>query len=557
MGKSRDSFDYIIVGAGSAGCVLANRLSADPDCTVALLEAGGPDRNPLVRLPMLMGRLMHSGLYNWHYHTQPEPQLNDRKIYWPRGKVLGGSSTINGMIYVRGNAHDYDRWAQMGNPGWSYEEVLPLFRRSEAHADRRDAFHGTDGPLTVSRARGRNPLFDAFVAAGRQAGHGVTDDFNGAQQEGFGRYDFTIRDGRRWSTASAFLRPAMRRRNLTVLTHALTHRVLAERGRATGVEYSRHGTVRRLTATREVILAAGAVGSPHILMLSGIGDADELARHDIPVRHHLPGVGRNLQDHVDCCLVYECLRPVSLYRDLRADRLLWSVAVGMAFGRGVATTFPYEGGAFMKSRPDLLAPDIQAHFMPALEQSANLHFPKPFRRDAAAANHGFTIRVGPVNPESRGRIVLRSARPDDAPLIHANYLAAASDVSTTIAAVRMMRDVIAQPAFDGLRGRELAPGTARRTDAELKEWLRDAASTTLHPVGTCKMGSGPEAVVDARLRVHGIARLRVADASIMPVIASGNTNAPTIMIAEKAAVMLAADRGRHAPADHSGQEAAA
>jgi choline dehydrogenase len=538
MPERGNAYDYIIIGAGSAGCVLANRLSEDAGCRVLLLEAGGRDSNPLVRLPMLMGKLMHSGLYNWHYHTEPEPHLNGRKIYWPRGKALGGTSTINGMIYVRGNAHDYDRWAQMGNPGWSYDDVLPLFRKSEAHVERRDDFHGAGGPLTVCRARGHNPLFDVFVEAGKQAGHGFTDDFNGARQEGFGRYDFTIRNGKRWSTASAFLRPAMQRPNLVVEINALTQRIVVENDRAVGVEFTQRGAARRATATREVILSAGAVNSPQILMLSGIGDAEELRRHGLAVVHHLPGVGQNMQDHVDCCLIYECVKPITLYGDLRADRLLWSVAQGMAFGRGIATTFPYEAGAFMKSRPELIAPDIQAHFMPALEKTANLHWPKLFGRTAVEANHGFTIRVGPVNPESRGWIKLRSTKPSDPPLIQANYLATEFDRNTTVAAVRMMREVIAQPAFDGLRGRELAPSAERQSDAELKEWLRSAALTTLHPVGTCKMGSGPEAVVDSALRVHGIAGLRVADASIMPIISSGNTNAPTIMIAEKAATLI-------------------
>jgi choline dehydrogenase len=538
MATTAKTFDYIVIGAGSAGCVLANRLSADPEVSVLLLEAGGPDRNPLVRLPMLMGKLMHSGLYNWHYHTEPEPHLNNRSIYWPRGKALGGTSTINGMIYVRGNRHDYDRWAQMGLSGWSYDEVLPLFRASEAHVERRDEFHGTDGALTVCRARGKNPLFEVFVEAGRQAGHGVNDDFNGAAQDGFGRYDFTIRNGKRWSTASAFLRPALRRPNLTVQVRALTHRIVVDAGRATGVEFSQRGRLHRAVAAREVILSAGTVNSPQILLLSGIGDPEELSRHDIKVVHDLPGVGRNMQDHVDCCLAYECPQPVTLYRDLRADRLLFSIVQGMAFGRGIATTFPYEGGAFMKSRPELLAPDIQAHFMPALEKTANLHWPKLFKRDPEEHNHGFTIRVGPVNPESRGWIRLRSADPRDAPLIQANYLATEFDRDTTVAAVRMMREVIAQKAFDGWRGRELAPGPERTSDADLKDWLRAAALTTLHPVGTCKMGTDPAAVVDADLRVHGIAGLRVADASIMPIISSGNTNAPTIMIAEKAATLL-------------------
>lgn len=537
-----EQFDYIIIGAGSAGCVLANRLSADPGTSVLLLEAGAKDNNPLVRLPMLMGKLFNSGLYNWHYHTEPEPHLNGRKLYWPRGKALGGTSTINGMIYVRGNAQDYDRWAQMGAKGWSYEEVLPYFRRSENHVERSDAFHGTEGGLSVCRARGTNPLFDKFLEAGGQAGYPVTDDFNGATQEGFGRYDFTIRKGKRWSTASAFLRPALGRSNLTLRIKALTHRILIEHGRAVGVEYEIGGRVTQARAAREVVLSAGTVNSPQILMLSGIGAADEMAGHGIRPIHDLPGVGRNMQDHVDVCLVYEVTKPVTLYSDLRADRLIWSVVQGAIFGTGVATTFPYEAGAFIKSRRGLAAPDIQAHFMPALEKTANLHWPKFFGPKAAVEhNHGLTIRVGPVNPESRGCIKLKSADPRQAPAIHANYLATDFDRDTMVTAIRLMRDVMAQPAFADMMGAELAPGPSLQSDAALKEWLRSAALTTFHPVGTCKMGQGPETVVDERLRVHGLQGLRVADASIMPVISSGNTNAPTIMIGEKAADLILQD----------------
>jgi choline dehydrogenase len=533
-----DSFDYVVIGAGSAGCVVANRLSADPARSVLLVEAGGRDRHPLVQLPMLMGKLMHSRIYNWHYETEPEPELDGRRIYWPRGKALGGSSTINGMIYVRGNRWDYDRWSQMGLSGWSYEEVLPFFRKSEGHVQRRDGFHGADGPLTVTRARGRNPLFQAFVEAGRQAGYPVNDDFNGAEQEGFGRYDFTIRKGRRCSTAKAFLRPILGRPNLTVLTHALTRRILLEKGRAVGVELSVAGTPRRVTARREIILSAGAVNSPQILMLSGIGDEAELRRHGIATAQHLPGVGQNLQDHVDVCLVYEVTRPVTLYHDLRADRLARAVLQGALLGEGVATTFPYEAGAFLRSRPGLEAPDIQAHFMPALEKTANLHWPNLLRRERVEEKHGITIRVGPVNPESRGRIALRSAEPADPPLIYANYLQAEFDKRTAIAGVEMMREVMAQPAFADLRGRELAPGPDVRSESQLRGWLKQAGGTTLHPVGSCKMGNDAMAVVDAELRVHGVAGLRVADASIMPIISSGNTNAPTIMIGEKCADLV-------------------
>jgi choline dehydrogenase len=532
------TFDYIIIGAGSAGCVLANRLSADPANKVLLLEAGGRDLNPLFRLPMLMGKLFHSGIYNWHYHTEPEPHLNGRSLYWPRGKVLGGTSTINGMIYVRGNRHDYDRWAQMGANGWSYDEVLPAFLRSETHVQRKDAFHSTEGELTVCRARGWNGLLNVFNEAGEQAGYPLNDDFNGAEQEGFGRYDFTITKGKRCSTAYAFLRPAKSRPNLTIVTRAHTRRILIENGRAIGVEYARKGNVIRAHANREVILSAGVVNSPQILMLSGIGAADELTQHNIHVVQDLPGVGKNLQDHVDCVMAYECREPVTLYSDLRADKLTWSVIQGMLFGEGITTTFPYEASAFVKSRTDLAAPDIQLHFMPALEKTANLHFPNPFKKERVEANHGFSLRVGPVNPESRGEIRLRSADPADRPRINANYLQTEFDIRTMIKAIRMTRDIIQQKAFDKYRGKELAPGPAVESDAELIKWLRANAMTTFHPVGTCKMGNDPMSVVDARLKVHGVEGLRVADASIMPIISSGNTNAPAIMIGERAAEFI-------------------
>ena len=534
------AFDYIVVGAGSAGCVLANRLSADPERSVLLIEAGGKDRNPLFRLPLLMGRLFHSGIYNWRYHTEPVPGLGGRSLYWPRGKVLGGSSTINGMVYVRGNRHDYERWAQMGLPGWSYDEVLPAFRRSEGHVHRDGAWHGRTGELTVCRARGTNPLFDAFIEAGRQAGHPVNDDFNGPEQRGFGRYDFTIRGGKRCSTSVAFLRPIRHRPNLRIRTGCLVRRVVVEGGRATGIEIAQRSDTRTLRAEREVILCAGTVNSPQLLMLSGIGPGDELKRHGIGVIHELPGVGRNLQDHVDCVIAYACTQPITLHRYLRADRLLGSVIAGMLFGRGIATTFPYEAGAFLETRPGLLAPDIQVHFMPALENAANLHFPKPFGRPPLEETHGFSLRVGPINPESRGWVGLRSADPADAPLIQPNYLQREADRRATIAGIRMVREVIGQPAFAAWRGRELAPGDAVESDRELTAWLRAHAMTTFHPAGTCRMGTDPMAVVDARLAVHGITGLMVADASVMPAIVSGNTNAPTIMIGEKAAEFLLA-----------------
>ena len=533
------AFDYIVVGAGSAGCVVANRLSNDTRRSVLLVEAGGRDRNPLVRLPMLMGRLFNSGIYNWRYHTEPVERLNGRSLYWPRGKVLGGSSTINGMVYVRGNCHDYDRWAQSGLSGWSYDAVLKSFMRSESHVQRTDEHHGQDGELTVCRARGSNPLFDVFVEAGQQAGYPANDDFNGAEQEGFGRFDFTIKDGKRWSAASAFLRDARRRPNLTVMTDSHVNRVVIEDGVAEGIEISRGGSVQVIRAAREIVVCAGTVNSPQLLMLSGIGPVDELWRHGIAVKHALEGVGRNLQDHVDCVLAYECREPITLYGDLRADRLIWSVIRGMTFGTGTATTFPYESGAFVKSRSGLAAPDIQLHFMPALEKTANLHFPNPFRKQSTEANHGFSIRVGPLNPESRGSIRLRSSDPADPPEIHPNYLDRESDWKVIIAGIRIVREVVRQSAFDRYRGTELQPGAEIVSDEELRGWLRSAAMTTFHPVGTCKMGNDPMAVVDDRLRVRGIRCLRVADASIMPVITSGNTNAPAMMIGEQLAAFIA------------------
>jgi choline dehydrogenase len=533
-----DHYDFIIVGAGSAGCVLANRLSADPANKVLLLEAGGRDRNPLFRLPMLMGKLFHSGIYNWHYHTEPEPYLNGRTLYWPRGKVLGGTSTINGMIYVRGNRHDYDRWSQLGLPGWSYDEVLPAFRRSENHIQRHGEFHNEDGELTVCRARGSNPLMDVFTEAGTQAGYPANDDFNGATQEGFGRYDFTIRKGKRWSTSWAFLRPVLGRANLTVLTGAETTRLVIENGRAIGVEYLKDGNLSVAHAGRDIILSAGVVNSPKALLLSGIGPADELAAVGVKPVHDLPGVGKNLQDHVDCVMSWECREPITLYSDLRADKLTVSMVQGLLFGEGITTTFPYEAGAFIRSRDELVAPDIQLHFMPALEKTANLHFPNPFRKQSVEANHGFTLRVGPVNPASRGEITLRSANPTDKPKIQANYLQSDFDIRTMIDGIRLTRDIIGQKAFDKYRGKELAPGPTMSGDEDLTAWLRATAMTTFHPVGTAKMGNDPMAVVDSRLKVHGIEGLRVADASIMPIISSGNTNAPSIMIGEKCAEFI-------------------
>lgn len=534
MREEDGTYDYIVIGAGSAGAVVAARLSENPAHRVLLLEAGGMDRHPGFRLPLLMGAFIKSGIYNWGYETEPEPHLDDRRIPWPRGKVIGGTSTLNGMVYIRGVPSDYDGW---GHKGWSWDEVLPFFRKSEGHESRYDPLHGTSGPLHVRRAAGRHLLAEAFIRAGLEAGYPMNDDFNGPSQEGFGYYDFTIRNGRRCGTARAYVRPSLARKNLELITHALTSRLIIEDGRVTAVDYERGGKIHRARAAREIVLSAGAINSPQILMLSGIGDARDLKRLGIEPALDLPGVGRNLQDHFDCALVYESPEPVSLYSQLRFDRAGLAVLRGMLFGTGPATIFPYEGGAFIKVNPEAADPDIQIHFMHGREDTAQLHAPS-LRGEKAETKHGFTIRVSPLRPESRGDVRLRSADPHDAPLMRANYLSTDYDVETTLGGLRAMRHVVRQPAFDRYRGREIWPGPEVASDRDFRHWLSQAGGTTFHPVGTCAMGNGPEAVVDEKLRLRGLAGLRVADASIMPRIISGNTNAASIMIGERAAQMI-------------------
>ncbi|MCJ8322596.1 MAG: choline dehydrogenase [Rhizobiales bacterium] len=537
--SEQQKFDYIIVGAGSAGCVVANRLSKDCNNKVLLIEAGGKDWNPFFRLPMLMGKLFQMGIHNWKYYTEPEPYLNGRSLYWPRGKVLGGTSTINGMIYVRGNKLDYDRWAQMGNKGWSYEDVLPIFKKSENHETRTDEFHGSGGELQVCKARSDNILHDVFINAGVEAGYKKNDDFNGQEQEGMGRYDFNIKKGKRWSTSSAFLKSIKNRKNLTVITNALTENIIVKNGKTIGVNVIVDGKKKVFEVNKEIILSAGTVNSPQILLLSGIGPAAELAEHNIKSVVDLPGVGKNMQDHVDCVMAWECPKPISLYKNLRLDKIILSVLKGMLFGKGFATTFPYESGALLKSREALASPDIQYHFMPGLEKSANLYIPNPFKKkQATEVNHGFTIRIGPVNPTSHGEITLASNNPNTPPKILANYLKTEFDVKTIIDGIKIARNIIGQSVMDEFRGQELAPGAEFTSDEDLTDWLRSNSLTTFHPVGTCKMGDDPMAVVDENLKVHGIEGLRVADASIMPIITSGNTHAPTVMIGEKVAEMI-------------------
>ncbi|HVJ37147.1 MAG TPA: choline dehydrogenase [Stenotrophomonas sp.] len=524
-------FDYIIVGAGSAGCVLANRLSADPGCRVLLIEAGPRDRHPFIHMPAGLSRLANLRSLNWNYETEPQPALGGRRLWWPRGKVLGGSSSINAMCYVRGDPGDYDQWARAGASGWGWQDVLPYFRRSEHNQQGADALHGGDGPLHVSDLRHRNPLSEAFVTAGVQAGLPANPDFNGRQQLGVGFYQVTQKDGARCSAAVAYLRPAHARRNLQVLTRVQVHRVVVENGQAVGVAYAQGGVAQVARAAREVLLCAGTLNSPQLLMLSGIGPADHLQAHRLPVHADLPGVGGNLQDHLDVCTLVHTVPGVSYDR---ASELAIALRYFLGGRRGAGTSNIAEAGGFFRSplAEDARA-DIQLHFVPAMLDDHGRH---------RLPGDGYTLHACFLRPRSRGRLRLRSTDPLAAPAIDPAYLSddEGFDLRMMLECARLSRRILAQPAFDSWRGKPIFPERDDLDDAGLIEFVRRKAETVYHPVGTCRMGADhdPRAVLDPQLRVRGVRGLRVVDASVMPTLPGGNTNAPVIMLAERAADLL-------------------
>ncbi len=533
MSTPVQTFDFIVVGAGSAGCVLANRLTASGRHTVLLIEAGPEDTSPWLHIPVGYGRLFTDPVHNWLYAHEPEPSSGNRPIQEPRGKVLGGSSSINGLVYIRGQRADYDHWRQLGCDGWSYDDILPAFTRGEDNARGVDPFHGAGGELSVSDVAARHPMADAYIAAAHAAGYPLCDDFNGADQEGFGYLQFTQRRGWRCSAAKAFLKPARARPNLTVVTEALTHRVLFEGRRAVGVAYMWRGAMRQARAAREVVLSAGAIGSPHLLQLSGVGPAAHLAVHGIDVIADRGQVGANLQDHYNARIVYRVTQPFTL-NDAVNNPLRGAGAVldFLVRGKGPLTYGAALAAGFMRSRPDVATPDLQAGLAlySAERVGQGVH---PFA--------GVSVVVRILRPESRGSVMIASADPAAAPAIRANFLTAPRDADALVSGLIQMRKVMALPPVAAFVDKEHTPGPAVGTEVDWHRYVRDSGGTSFHPVGTCRMGSDADAVVDPRLKVRGLEALRVVDAAIMPTIVSGNTNAPAIMIAEKGADMILAD----------------
>jgi choline dehydrogenase len=526
------SFDYVIVGAGSAGCVLADRLSAGGQQSVLLLEYGGSDRSILIQMPSALSIPMNMPKYNWFYHTEPEPGLGGRSLHTPRGKVLGGSSSINGLVYIRGNPLDFERWAEEGAKGWSYHEVLPYFRRAEKRQEGGNRYRGDGGKLRTCYGTASNPLHAAWLAAAGHAGYPPTPDVNGFQQEGFGRMDMTVGDGRRSSAANAYLRPAMHRPNLKVLTHALATRILFDGRRAVGLEYRRGAITHRVRVARELIVSGGPINSPQLLKLSGVGPAEELRAHGIEVVHDLPGVGENLQDHLEFYFQVACKEPVSLYSSINLRSRALIGARWLLRKDGLGATNHFETCGFIRSRAGVQYPDIQYHFLPMAVA---------YDGSTLAQEHGFQAHVGPMRSKSRGWVRLSSADPLEKPKVMFNYLSDPDDLIDMRACVRLTREIFAQPAFDRYRGREIQPGVAVQSDEQIDAFVRAKVESAYHPSCSCKMGGAadPMAVVDPQTRVYGLEGLRVVDSSIMPSVTTGNLNAPTIMLAEKAADHIA------------------
>jgi choline dehydrogenase len=526
-------YDYIIIGAGSAGCVLANRLSEDPDTSVLVLEFGGSDRSVVIQMPSAFSIPMNTKKYNWRYETEPEPFLNGRRIHCPRGKVLGGSSSINGLVYIRGHACDFDEWESLGAQGWGYRNCLPYFKRAEHYEAGGDNYRGQTGPLhTTNGNHMKNPLYGAWVQAGAEAGYIKTDDCNGYMQEGFGAMHMTVKNGVRCSTANAYLRPAMERPNLTVITHAMTRQILLDGKRAVGVSYDHNGQTHEVYCRREVVISSGPIGSPHLLQRSGIGPADVLRKAGIEVRHDLPGVGENLQDHAEVYIQFSCKEPVTLNSKMDPLSKLLIGLRWLLFKDGLGATNHFEAGGFIRSDKGLRWPDIQFHFLPAaMRYDGN----KPIK------GHGFMVLTGPNKPKSRGYVRARSADPYEHPQIQFNYLQREEDREGFRRCIRLTREIIGQKAMDRFRDSEIAPGVLVNSDEDLDAFVRENLESTYHPCGSCRMGEDALAVVDSELRVHGLDGLRVIDSSVFPSEPNGNLNAPTIMLAERASDLL---RGR-------------
>lgn len=521
--------DFVVIGAGSAGCAVAARLSEDPATRVVLIEAGGEDKNRWIHIPLGFGKTFADPSVNWCYETEPDPGAADRRVFWPRGKVLGGSSSINGMVYIRGQAEDFDHWRQLGNTGWSFEDVLPYFKRSEHQMRGADGFHGAGGPLCVSDVA-QHPICEAFITAATQLGFPRNDDFNGASQDGVGYHQTTTRDGKRCSTAVGYLRPAMQRPYLRVVTGAMTEKIIFEGRRAIGVAFRRDGRLCTATAGREVILCGGAVNSPQLLMLSGIGPAQHLAEFGLPVLHHLPGVGQSLQDHYSAPIKLRCKLPVTVNDVMLSNaRKLKAGLEYYMFHRGPLSMISSPAALFARTRPELASPDIKCSISP---------FSADRPQDGLHRFSGFTSIAYQLRPESRGEIRLKSPDPFDAPAVHPNYLATETDQRTLVAGLKLIRRILATPPMQSFIEAEFQPGLEVGSDEELLDYARRRGGTVYHPTSTCKMGNDAMAVVNPELRVHGISGLRVADASIMPTVVSGNTNAAAIMIGERAADMV-------------------